>query len=83
MRVSIELSIHVGSETPRADLFGRLLRDAMQEYLASRRIKKAQESGQQGGVPLDSDIALARSIASQIAAQIPRITIDPPVLPGR
>ncbi len=68
MHVYIELAVEVGDEDPRPGLFVRLLRDAMREYLAS-------PIWQRDGLPTDSDVALLRMLATQIAAQFPLVEI--------
>lgn len=77
MDVTIKLSIHlVGSEPPRPERFAQLVRDAMHEYLESPRIKEAEEIGKRGGFLFDADIAVSRTIAMQIAGQLPRVVVE-------
>ncbi len=76
MRVTIQLSVHlVGSEPPRPEWFGQLVRSAMQEYLESPGIKDAERNLKEAGIESDAEIAVQRTVALQIATQLPQVQV--------
>lgn len=78
MKVSIDLSIHlVGSNPPRPEWFAQLVRDAMHEYLESPRIVEGERISKEAGILTDADISMRRTVATQIAMQLPRVEVTP------
>jgi hypothetical protein len=80
MDVRFAVSIHlVGSKPPSPEWFAKLLRDAMTEYYESPRIREAAQTKKGIGAFTDEEIVMGRTVALQIATQLPRVEVAPDV----